>query len=43
MRRTVLLLAAMMLSLVAASGVAYAATVSNGGFEAGDLGSWTAK
>ncbi len=43
MRRTVLLLAAMMLSLVAASGVAYAATVSNGGFEAGDLGGWTAK
>jgi hypothetical protein len=43
MRRTVLLLAAMMLSLVAASGVAYAATVSNGGFEAGDLDGWTAK
>ena len=43
MRRTVLLLAAMILSLVAASGVAYAATVSNGGFEAGDLGGWTAK
>ncbi len=43
MRSTVFLLAAMMLALVAASGVAYAATVSNGGFEAGDLSGWTVK
>lgn len=39
-RRALVLAAAMVLALVAASGAAFAAAVPNGGFEAGDLSGW---
>ena len=42
-RRALVLAATMVLALVAASGVAFAAAVPNGGFEAGDLGGWKVK
>jgi hypothetical protein len=42
-RRASVLAAAMMLALVVASGAAFAASVPNGGFEAGNLGGWKVK